>query len=40
MKGRISERRGEVTIVKRAQLALLFCGIEGTNSILEPLRPM
>lgn len=29
MKGRISERRGEVTIVKRAQLALLFCGILG-----------
>jgi formylglycine-generating enzyme required for sulfatase activity len=29
MKGRICERRGEVTIVERAQLALLFCGILG-----------
>jgi formylglycine-generating enzyme required for sulfatase activity len=29
MKGRIVERRDEVTLVKRAQLALLFCGILG-----------
>jgi formylglycine-generating enzyme required for sulfatase activity len=29
LKGRIIERMAEVTIVKRAQLALLFCGILG-----------
>ena len=29
MKGRTVERRDEVTLVKRAQLALLFCGILG-----------
>src|ERR1700749_506718 len=29
IKGRISESRDEATIVKRAQLALLFCGILG-----------